>query len=248
MESNSITCFRCGGNGKIYQYELQLGSSQKCPGCQGHSSLNPNLCIKCNKCKGTGQIYEYDEEIGQKIECPLCQNKGYTTEKYLQCPKCKGDGKIYPFQSDKLGIPKKCHICNALGWVKEKDYNKINLNDNNMNRPMNNNNNIDNYKIHTATQGQLNPQESFIKFREEPDNFDNGYNSGGTSIYEGNLNNNKQNVQNYQNYPNQNNNYNYNNNIQMPGLNGYASGYNPNIPQYPLYPGNNYNNFTQGFY
>ena len=43
-------------------------------------------------------------------------------------------------------------------------------------------------------------------------------------------------------------NNNYNNNIQMPGLNGYASGYNPNIPQYPLYPGNNYNNFTQGFY
>ena len=61
---NLITCYRCGGAGKIYKYELNLGLSSKCPGCQGHGSISSNSCYKCIKCKGTGKIYEYDEEMG----------------------------------------------------------------------------------------------------------------------------------------------------------------------------------------
>ena len=70
-----ITCYRCGGNGKIYKYELNLGPSSKCPGCQGNGSISSLSCIKCIKCKGEGKIYEFDDEMGQRIECPLCKIK-----------------------------------------------------------------------------------------------------------------------------------------------------------------------------
>ena len=119
---NLITCYRCGGDGIIYKYDLNLGPSKKCPGCQGSRSLSSTKCIQCVKCKGTGQIYEYDNEIGQRINCPLCKNLGHTFEKYMTCTKCKGDGKLYPFPTEKFGVPKLCDICNSFGFVKEKNY------------------------------------------------------------------------------------------------------------------------------
>ena len=259
---NLITCYRCGGDRIIYKYELHLGSSTKCPGCQGRGSIEPNLCIRCVKCKGKGKTYEYDEEIGQKIECSLCKNMGYTTKKYLKCPKCNGEGKVYPFQSEKLGVSKKCNICSSLGWIDEKDYNKINSNWSNNNIDNNNKNNINKdglkFKIQEATQGQANPFESIIQFCKNNQNITNEFYSGGDSIYEQNsTDKNKNNkykdpnnsVPKY-NYGYQNNNINnfnqppnYNNPIQ--GMNNYYQpGYNLNNPHYPSYTANFYNNFN----
>ena len=77
--------------------------------------------MKCLKCSGKGQIYEYDDEIGQRYECPLCNNIGYTIERYFQCQKCKGGGRIYPFQEEKLGLPKGCETCGAIGYIKQRN-------------------------------------------------------------------------------------------------------------------------------
>ena len=262
---NLITCYRCGGERIIYKYELHLGSNTKCPGCKGSGSINPNLCIKCIKCDGTGKIYEFGEEIGQKIECPLCKNMGYTTNKYLECPKCKGDGKVYPFQNEKLGVPNQCNICSSIGWIQEKDYNKIKSNYNINNNIANNNrqnNVIPKFKINKATQGQANPFESIIQFCKNNENLNNDFYSGGNSIYEPNsynknINNNYKtpsyNVPHYNyGYPNSNiNNYNQpsNYNYPLPGPNNYyQSGYNINNPHYPSYPANYFNNFNGGNY
>ena len=117
-----ITCFRCRGEGIIYKYEGQLGSKNECPGCFGRGSLIANTCIQCAKCNGRGRVYEYDDDLGQRYECPLCKNKGYTVDRYIECPKCKGGGRIYPFQDEKLGVPKGCIPCGAIGYIKEKDY------------------------------------------------------------------------------------------------------------------------------
>ena len=157
-----ITCFRCGGEGLIYRYEGELGTRKNCPACYGRGSLTPN-CFLCIKCKGKGQVYEYDDDLGQRYECPLCKNLGYTLERYLECQKCKGGGRIYPFQEEKLGVPKGCIPCNAIGYIKERDYYNINFNENNYNYYYNKP--IDpryagNYTIQGATQGQYNPLEN----------------------------------------------------------------------------------------
>ena len=233
-----ITCYRCNGDGMIYKYELKLGPNKKCPGCQGKTSLQSSSCIKCIKCKGTGQIYEYDEDIGQKIECPLCKNKGYTSEKYLECLKCKGSGKIYPFQLEKLGVPKKCNVCQCTGYVKEKEYNKINMNmnanNNNGNTANNQNYNfLDKIDIRSTTQGYINPMEN--KNMVWQNIKDGEYNSEGNSIYNFNdrdfYNNSNNNYNNnyFQQNPNNNNYSNYQ------GINGYNNNYNNNY---------NYNNYN----
>ena len=156
-----ITCFRCNGEGSIYQYEGQLGAKNQCPGCLGRCSLMANSCFQCIKCRGKGQVYEYEDDLGQRYECPLCKNIGYTLERYLECQQCKGEGRIYPFQEEKLGVPKGCIPCNSLGYIKQRDFNNINFEKNNYyyNKP------IDpgmagNYAIHGATQGQYNPLDN----------------------------------------------------------------------------------------
>ena len=156
-----INCFRCGGEGIIYKYEGQLGSNEQCPGCYGRGSLNSYSCFQCIKCLGKGKVYEYDDDLGQRYECPLCQNKGYTLEKYVQCPKCFGGGRIYPFQKEKLGVPKGCIPCGAIGYVKEKDYYNINFEQNNFyyNKPIDPNY-AGNYTIHSATHSQYNPLDN----------------------------------------------------------------------------------------
>ena len=113
------TCFRCKGEGIIYKYEGELGTRKQCPACKGKGSLKGNSCLKCVKCQGNGKIYEYEDELGQRYECPLCQDTGYTTSKYLECSKCKGEGRIYPLQERKLGVPKPCKSCEAIGYVKQ---------------------------------------------------------------------------------------------------------------------------------
>ena len=240
-----MTCFRCRGEGVIYKYEGDLGSRKACPGCNGHGSLRANSCYECIKCKGKGQVYEYDDDLGQRYECPLCKNNGYTIEKYLECPKCKGGGRIYPFQEEKLGVPKGCIPCNAIGYFKEKDYYNINFEQNNYyyNKP------IDprmagQYTIHGATQGQFNPLENNMIWQKMP--VEEEYSVGENAIY-GNEVNKQNNNTNYGQqqpyYPNQqqtsgaynynNNNYNYNNNNY--NNNNYNNNYN--------YNNNNYNNY-----
>ena len=183
-----ITCFRCRGEGIIYKYEGQLGSKNECPGCLGRGSLIANSCIQCAKCNGKGRVYEYDDDLGQRYECPLCKNKGYTVDRYLECPKCKGGGRIYPFQEEKLGVPKGCIPCGAIGYIKEKDYYNINFNENNYyyNKPIDPNY-ARNYTIHDATQGQYNPLENqnmvWQKMPEEE------YSVGENSIYDNNQQN-----------------------------------------------------------
>jgi hypothetical protein len=227
-----ITCFRCRGEGIVYKYEGQLGSRNECPGCLGRGSLIANTCIQCAKCNGKGRVYEYDDDLGQRYECPLCKNKGYTVDRYIECPKCKGGGRIYPFQEEKLGVPKGCIPCGAIGYIKEKDYHNINFNENNYyyNKPIDPNN-ARNYTIHDATQGQYNPLENqnmvWQKMPEEE------YSVGENSIYD----NNQQNLG-------------YNNNytdsasggfVNSGGIyNGQQSGY-PHFSDNGSYPGYLYN-------
>lgn len=161
-------------------------------------SISSNSCYKCIKCKGTGKIYEYDEEMGQRIECPLCNNKGYTSEKYIECLKCKGEGKLYPFPLEKLGVTKNCNNCNSFGFIKEKDFNNINLNqnENKINNNYQNNN--------------------FPEYPKYPDynNFNNNYNNN--NFNNNDFNNNDLNdldSYNFNNFNNDNNNINSNRNI-----------------------------------
>ena len=201
-----ITCFRCRGEGIIYKYEGQLGSKNECPGCLGHGSLIANTCIQCAKCNGKGRVYEYDDDLGQRYECPLCKNKGYTVDRYLECPKCKGGGRIYPFQEEKLGVPKGCIPCGAIGYIKEKDYYNINFNENNYyyNKPIDPNY-AKTYTIHNATQGQNNPLEQNMVWQTMPEE---EYSVGGNSIY-GNDNNQQNNG--------------YNNNYTDSGSGGFVN-------------------------
>ena len=191
---NLITCYRCGGAGEIYKYELNLGPSSKCPGCQGHGSISSNSCYKCIKCKGTGKIYEYAEETGQRIECPLCNNKGYTTERYIECLKCKGEGKLYPFPSEKLGVPKKCNNCNSFGYIKEKSFNNVHLNQNENKINTNNiNNNLPEYPKYLDA--------NYCNNNYNNNNYNNNYNyiqTPGQFEYQNNY---ELNNQNYQNAP-----------------------------------------------
>ena len=209
-----ITCFRCTGEGIIYKYEGELGTKRTCPGCLGRGSLIANSCLQCIKCRGKGQVYEYDDELGQRYECPLCNNVGYTMERYLECPKCKGGGRIYPFQEEKLGVPKGCIPCGAIGYIKEKDYHNINFNQNNYysNKPKYP---IEagNYTIHGATQGQYNPLENGnMVWQKMPTEEE--YSVGENSIYGDNNIRQRSNTDHgykYPLYPNNNYNNNYNN-------------------------------------
>jgi len=228
-----ITCFRCRGEGIVYKYEGQLGSKNECPGCLGRGSLIANTCIQCAKCNGKGRVYEYDDDLGQRYECPLCKNKGYTVDRYIECPKCKGGGRIYPFQEEKLGVPKGCIPCGAIGYIKEKDYYNINFNENNYyyNKPIDPNY-AKTYTIHNATQGQNNPLEQNMVWQTMPEE---EYSVGGNSIY-GNDNNQQNNG--------------YNNNYTDSASGGFVNSggiYNAQQPGYPQfsdngsYPGYLYN-------
>jgi hypothetical protein len=229
-----ITCFRCRGEGAIYKYEGDLGDRKECPGCLGQGSLAANSCLQCVKCNGKGQVYEYDDDLGQRYQCPLCRNIGYTIERYLECPKCKGGGRIYPFQEEKLGVPKGCIPCNAVGYIRERDYYNINFDQNNYyyNKPIDPRM-IGQYIIHGATQGQFNPLDSSMVWQKMPTEEE--YSVGENDIYGEDLNRQRGYTQftypkqfSAYNYGNSYNNYNnYNNN------NNYNNDYNNN---------NNYNN------
>ena len=239
-----ITCYRCGGEGVIYKYEGSLGDRKECPGCYGRGSLYGNNFYQCIKCKGKGQVYEYDDDLGQRYQCPICKNLGYTQEKYLECPQCKGGGRVYPFQAEKLGVPKGCIPCNALGYIKEKDYYNINFNQYNYyyNKPIDPSE-AGKYTIHRATQGQFNPLENrnmqWQKLAEEE------YSVGKNDIYgeednrqgnSGGYYNNSQH-QPQQQYSGYNNNYNnnYNDNYNNKGMVNSGNIYNSQSNQ-------NYNN------
>ena len=223
----------------IYKYEGDLGPKKQCPGCNGQGSLTANSCLQCIKCNGKGQIYEYEDDLGQRYECPLCKNIGYTIERYLECPKCKGGGRIYPFQEEKLGVSKGCVPCNAIGYIKERDYYNINFDQN----YYYNNQPIDprmagQYTIHGATQGQFNPLESSYAWQKMPTEEE--YSVGENSIYNADATRERSRTQftmpqqfsaynygNNYNYNNYNNNYynqNYNQNYQGQNQESYNEG------------------------
>jgi hypothetical protein len=225
-----ITCFRCRGEGAIYKYEGDLGDRKECPGCLGQGSLAANSCLQCVKCNGKGQVYEYDDDLGQRYQCPLCRNIGYTIERYLECPKCKGGGRIYPFQEEKLGVPKGCIPCNAVGYIRERDYYNINFDQNNYyyNKPIDPRM-IGQYIIHGATQGQFNPLDSSMVWQKMPTEEE--YSVGENDIYGEDLN--RQRGYTQFTYPKQFSAYNYGNSYNNYNNNNYNNDYNNN---------NNYNN------
>ena len=214
----------------IYRYEGDLGDKKECPGCLGQGSLAANSCLQCVKCNGKGQVYEYDDDLGQRYQCPLCRNIGYTIERYLECPKCKGGGRIYPFQEEKLGVPKGCIPCNAVGYIKERDYYNINFDQNNYyyNKPIDPRM-IGQYIIHGATQGQFNPLDSSMVWQKMPTEEE--YSVGENDIYGEDLN--RQRGYTQFTYPQQFSAYNYGNSYNNYNNNNYNNDYNNN---------NNYNN------
>jgi DnaJ-class molecular chaperone len=68
-DSQILSCWHCGGTGKIHQTELP---ESLCPICNGDGVILPELS-PCSNCNGTG--YTAVSELAY-IKCHVCKGSG----------------------------------------------------------------------------------------------------------------------------------------------------------------------------